>query len=476
MGTEEFRSLTLFDGLTDAQLSELVAAGSVVPFDAGDELWHQGDHADHWWVLIEGAIDIKRENNTVARMDVPGRWAGGLRAWDQEGVNMATGRGAEAGRVFRVPASVLRELTTAWFPFFGHLIAGLYGTARAVESTLLQRDALVTLGTLAAGLAHEINNPAAAASRAVDALESACQTLLSSLRHIADGEISAQQFKNLDSLRRQIEPSAAPPDPLALADAEETLSDWLVGHGVGNDWVIAPALAASGVDVAWCEQAAAVLGDALLEPGLEWVASTLSVSTLLSEVAESTRRVSEIVGAVKSYSQMDRAEVQRFDVTDGLESTLVMLGHKLKDVDIVRSYGSDVPEIDGHAGELNQVWTNLIDNAVDAMNGAGTLHLATRVVGNDVEVEVGDTGSGMPPEVLARAFEAFYTTKDVGKGTGLGLDIARRIVADRHGGTIGIESEPGHTVIRVRIPARAPERVTTSQRRPKGSESAPVPG
>jgi signal transduction histidine kinase len=319
----------------------------------------------------------------------------------------------------------------------------------------------VTLGTLAAGLAHEINNPASAATRAVDALQGACQTLLASLRHIADDEISAQQFKNLDSLRREIEPSTAIPDPLALAEDEEILSDWLTRHGVERDWVIAPTLAAAGVDVAWCERAAAVLDEAVLEPALEWVASTLSVFTLLSEIAESTRRVSEIVAAVKSYSQMDRAAIQRFDVTDGLESTIVMLGHKVKDLEIVRSYGSDVPEIEGHPGELNQVWTNLIDNAVDAMDGAGTLHLVTRFDGQDVVVEVGDTGPGMPPEVVARAFEAFFTTKDVGKGTGLGLDIARRIVEERHGGSISIESQPGKTIIRVQIPARAPERAAT---------------
>lgn len=457
MGIESLRSLELFDGLTDEQLSELAAAGTEMVTHAGEDLWQHGGHADFWWVLIEGAIDIRREDKNVARMDVPGRWAGGLRAWDSEGVYMATGRVAEAGRVFRVPADALRELTTAWFPFFGHLIAGLYGTARAVESSLLQRDALVTLGTLAAGLAHEINNPAAAATRAVDSLEGACQTLLSSLRHIADDEISAQQFKALDSLRREIEPSTAIPDPLALAESEDILTDWLSDHGVERDWVIAPTLAAAGVDVAWCERAASVLGEAVLEPALEWVASTLSVFTLLSEIAESTRRVSDIVGAVKSYTQMDRAAVQRFDVTDGIESTIVMLGHKLRDVEIVRSYGSDVPEIDGHPGELNQVWTNLIDNAVDAMEGAGTLTLRTQFDGEAVIVDVGDTGPGMPPEVVARAFEAFFTTKDVGKGTGLGLDIARRIVQERHGGSIRIESEPGHTVIRVRLPARAAE-------------------
>jgi signal transduction histidine kinase len=169
-------------------------------------------------------------------------------------------------------------------------------------------------------------------------------------------------------------------------------------------------------------------------------------------VKESTRRISELVAAVRSYSQMDRASMQHIDVTDGLDSTLAMLGHKLRDgVTVVRDYSADVPRIEAYAGELNQVWTNLIDNAVDAMDGTGTLRVATRVEGDGVVVEIGDTGTGMPSHVAARAFEAFYTTKDVGKGTGLGLDIARRVV-ERHGGTITIDSRPGKTVLRVRIP------------------------
>jgi signal transduction histidine kinase len=185
------------------------------------------------------------------------------------------------------------------------------------------------------------------------------------------------------------------------------------------------------------------------------VASTLAVAALLAEVKASTRRISELVAAVRSYSQMDRASMQHIDVADGLESTLVMLGHKLGDgVRVVREYGAGVPRIMAYAGELNQVWTNLIDNAVDAMDAAGTLRVATRVEGDHVVVEIGDTGPGMPPEVAARAFEAFSTTKDVGKGTGLGLDIARRIVVERHGGTVTIDSQPGKTVLRVRLPVR----------------------
>jgi signal transduction histidine kinase len=459
MRVDDLRPLNLFNGLTDDQLAELVEGGSEVHVEPGLDLFHEGEHADFWWVLIEGAIDlvrhVGREDVVVGRMDAPGRWAGGFRAWDEHGVYLATGRAVGAGRVLRVPAEVLRELSNAWFPFGGHLIEGLYKTARTIESTARQRDSLVTLGTLAAGLAHEINNPAAAATRAIDALEDVGQTLLSSLGRLARGEISAAQFTALDQLRREIRPPAAGLDPLALADAEERLSAWLTRHGVERDWVIAAPLAAAGVDLAWCERAATVLEGTALEPGLEWVASTLSMATLLSEVKESTRRVSELVAAVRSYSQLDRASMQHIDVTDGLESTLVMLGHKLRDgVKVVRDYGADVPQIEAYAGELNQVWTNLIDNAVDAMHGTGTLNVATRADGDGVVVEISDDGPGMLPPVAARAFEAFYTTKDVGKGTGLGLDIARRIVVERHGGTITIDSRPGMTVLRVRIPVR----------------------
>jgi len=459
MLVKDLRAINLFDGLTDDQLAELLAAGTEISIEPGIALFHEGEHADYWWVLVDGAIElarhIGREDTVVGRMDVPGRWAGGFRAWDEHGVYLATGRGIGPGRVLRVPSEALKERSTAWFPFGGHLIQGLYGTARNIEATARQRQSLVTLGTLAAGLAHEINNPAAAATRSVDALQGACDTLLSSLGRLADDDIAASQFTALDALRREIEPPTGVPDPLVLADAEDDLSSWLTDHGVERDWIIAPQLAAGGVDVAWCERAATILEGPALEPGLEWVASALSVGTLLSEVKESTRRISELVAAIKSHSQMDKSSMKTIDVTEGLESTLVMLGHKLRDgVTVVRDYGADVPRIEAYAGELNQVWTNLMDNAIDAMDGGGTLRVATRADGDGVVVEICDTGRGMPPQVLARAFEAFYTTKDVGKGTGLGLDIAKRIIEQRHSGTISIDSRPGQTVLAVRVPAR----------------------
>ena len=463
MRVADLRSLSLFDGLTDEQLGELAEAGTEVRIEPVVDLFQAGEHANSWWVLVEGAIDlvrhVGREQIVVGRMDVPGRWAGGFRAWDEHGVYLATGRGVVDGWVLRVPADVLRERSSAWFPFGGHLIEGLYRTARTIESTARQRDSLVALGTLAAGLAHEINNPAAAAGRSVEALGGACDTLLSSLGRLAQGDITAAQFTALDDLRREVGPSAGVLDPLDQADHEEALASWLARNGVERDWVVAPPLAAAGVDVAWCERAAVVLPGNALAPGLEWVASTFAVATLLSEVKESTRRISELVGAVRSYSQMDRASLQHMNVTDGLESTLVMLSQKLgAGVTVVRSYDPSVPRIEAYEGELNQVWTNLIDNAVDAMDGTGRLEIATRTEDDDIVVEIGDTGPGIAPDVAARAFEAFYTTKDVGKGTGLGLDIARRIVEERHGGSISIHSRPGETIMRVRLPVRPPRR------------------
>jgi signal transduction histidine kinase len=456
MRVDELRPLPIFEGLTDQQLAELVEGGSEVRIQPGVDLFREGEHADFWWLLVEGAIDlvrhVGREDTVVARMDAPGRWAGGFRAWDEHGVYLATGRGVTAGRVLRVPAELLRDLSNAWFPFGGHLIQGLYHTARSIESTARQRESLVTLGTLAAGLAHELNNPASAATRTVDALETACATLLSALSRLARDELTAEQFAALDALRGAIASGVLELDPLDRADREQALTSWLSGHGIQRGWIIAPPLAAAGVELAWCEQAATILPGSALEPGLEWVASSLSIAKLLGEAKTSTRRISELVAAVRSYSQLDRASLQRIDVTDGLDSTLVMLGHKLGGgVAVVRDYRAGVPPIEAYAGELNQVWTNLIDNAVDAMEGTGTLRVATQVQDDSVVVEISDTGPGMPPAVAARAFDAFYTTKGAA-GTGLGLDIARRIVVERHGGTIAIDSRPGETVLRVRLP------------------------
>ncbi|MFC7493628.1 MULTISPECIES: sensor histidine kinase [unclassified Nocardioides] len=452
---EQLSTLQIFTGLTPEQLAELAAAGEDLPVEPGVEVWHEGDHADFWWVLVDGVIDLHRrigpEIVRVGRME-PGRWAGGFRAWDEDGVYLASGRVVLSSRLLRIPALALRDLVQEWSPLGGHLIAGLYHTARSIESTARQRDALVTLGTFAAGLAHELNNPAAAATRAVAGLNDAAGTLLAALGDLAEGRLTPEQFAALDALRKRIPGPDQVPDALALADREEEIADWLEHRKVPDAWQLAPVLAAARVDLAWCDEAAAVLDDRTLAPGLVWVSSTLSARALLAEIDEATHRISELVDAARSYSQLDRASRQRTDVVEGIESTLTMLSGRLREVRLQREYAADVPPLDAYAGELNQVWTNLIGNAVDAMDGTGLLTITTRLDGADVVVEIGDTGTGMSPEVAARAFDAFYTTKDVGKGTGLGLDIARRIVVERHGGAIEIITPEVGTVMRVRLP------------------------
>lgn len=458
MNPDDLRPIGLFARADDDQLVALAGAGDEVRFECGDVLFQENHPAESWWVLLEGSVDLVRhvghEETRLGAMDVPGRWAGGFRAWDEHGVYLATGRAATAGRILRVPADALRALWTARFPLGLSLTEGVSQSARNYERMARQKEALAALGTLAAGLAHELNNPAAAAARAVDTLGEAHGAMLSSLRRLAAASVTAEQFTRLDTLRQELGPRPVE-KAMDVADREDDVSDWLSRHGVQREWMLAPVLAGSGADADWCERVAEVVGDARLEPALEWAASTLSAAALLEEVKESTRRIADLVAAVKSYSQLDRAPVQQTDLVEGLESTLVVLAHRIPDgVAVVRDYGRDVPRIQARAAELNQVWTNLIDNALDAMDGRGTLRISTRADRGDVVVEIADTGAGMTPETEEHAFDPFFTTKGVGEGTGLGLDISRRIV-ERHRGDIGIQSRPGETVLRVRLPVSA---------------------
>jgi signal transduction histidine kinase len=465
---DDLRTNFLTGALNDTQLAELAAAGEEVAFGPGEELFHEGDQAENLWILLEGHVELVRRFNNDANvlftMTTPGQWAGGWQAWDgaERGTgsrsldprlhpsHRLTGYAVTAGRMFRVPSEALGRLAGEWFPFGKHLIMGLYQNVRSIEAAAHQRESLVALGTLAAGLAHEINNPASAAVRAVVSLQ---ETVDAVIGELAQYTLPAEQYTALDQLRRElVQRPAHDRGALDDMDREDAAISWLGRRGVDRPWELAPGLTSAGADVEWLERVEQALGDDPLEPGLRWATTAITAGALLSELADTTNRISNLVEAVKTYSQMDRASLQHIDVHSGLDSTLTMLANKLVEIEVQRDFDAGLPHIDAYAAELNQVWTNLIDNAAEAMSGHGTLRLTTRVDRGAVVVDVSDTGHGMSPEVQTRAFEPFFTTKDVGSGVGLGLDMARRVVVEHHGGEISFDSSDAGTTVRVRLP------------------------
>ena len=457
MTFQEIRALEIFDGLPDQALHVLVDASDEVGFAAGDVLWVEGQPAVIWWVLLEGRLDmvrhVGRERMVMGSFTQPGQWGEGWAAFDPHGVYMVTGQATTDGRMLRVPVSAFRDLAGS-VPLIRHFLDGLFQTAREIEASTRQREALVSLGRLSAGLAHELNNPAAAAIRAVEALETSMRDARGAVRDLAGSEIDSGQYLALDALLAEAR-TPDDSDALVVADREERLSDWMIANDVDRDWILAPALAAASIEPEWCDRVLEIVGGRALQPALDWLAATMTSLALMGEVRTATQVVSGLVESVKSYSQMDRGSFQRIDVRDGLESTLVVLAHRLRPgIEIVRHFDEVVPSIDAYPGELNQVWTSLVENAVDAMGGHGvlTLSVAQSAEADRVLVSLADTGTGMAPEVLEHAFDVFFTTKEVGMGTGLGLSIARRVVVERHGGEISIESQPGATIVRVSLP------------------------
>lgn len=456
----DLRRASLTGRLSDEQLDDLMLLGRVHEFVPGEELFHEGRPADELWVLLDGKIELSQhfgqERSVFVIMDDPGQWTGGHAAWgsaDDHAVFLVTGVATTEGRCFVVPSTELARFVERWLPLSKHILDAVYQTVRRVDAEARQRASLLALGKLSAGLAHEINNPASAAMRAVESLRNTSDYMLHSLAELAERGVGSEQFLSLDRRREELlQRPLARLGALETADREEAVGMWMDRRGIDNAWLMAPTLAARGADEAWLQAVEDAIDPDAVSAALRWISSTVGVAGLLDELAEATSRITHLVQDVKTYSQMDRASLQRVDVAGCLESTVTMLSPKLTGIELVRAYDDDVPQIEVYAAELNQVWTNLIDNALDAMAGDGTLRLATRLDGDDVVVEITDDGPGIPPEIVHRVFEPFFTTKDVGSGTGLGLDISRRIVVERHGGQIAFDSSPGSTTAVVRLP------------------------
>jgi len=462
---EELRGCFLFESLSEEQLDWLVAHGTVETHEAGQDVYTQGGLAEYFYVLLNGEVQLVRRvdgadvvMNTASQ---PGAYAGATRAFisasgDQSYTSSL--RTVERSRLFRLRAEDYAYLLTTWFPMAVHLLDGLFLGMTNTESLVGQREKLIALGSLSAGLAHELNNPAAAEVRAAETLGARLadgrRVLVKLAPRLDEGSLSEMLDLLAEATGRAQEPQDL--SPLQAGDLEDQLTGRLEAAGVEEAWAVAPSLVSAGLDDAWLRRVIATTGDAAPD-AVRWLAAALDIDSLVREIRSSAGRISELVAAMKDYSHLDRAKFDEVDVHDGLESALVILGHKLKKgVKLVRNYDRSLPKICAQAGELNQVWTNIIDNAIDAMRGEGTLTIRTSRERECVAVEISDTGPGMAPEVQRRIFEPFFTTKDVGEGTGLGLDISYRVVVRRHHGDIRVQSEPGDTRFVVLLPIQQP--------------------
>ena len=358
-------------------------------------------------------------------------------------------------RFFVLRAEDFAWMMQAWFPMAIHLLEGLFLGMRTSAHIIGQRQQLLALGALSAGLTHELNNPAAAALRANAALRDRVAGMRHKLAMLAKEDVDPRLLRLLVDVQEeavQAVPEAPKLTPIQESEREDALSEWLDEHGVPDGWELAPIFVGAGTTPEFLDRVADQAPPAMLEGAVRWLAYTLETELLMHEITDSVARISSLVAAAKQYSNMDRAPHERVDIHAGLKSTLVMLAGKLRGLEVVKDFDPSLPKVPVYAGELNQVWTNLIDNAVQAMDGHGTLTVRTSMDGDRVRVEIGDTGPGVPEKLRRRIFEPFFTTKPVGQGTGLGLDISYRIVVGRHGGDLTVESQPGDTRFIVRLP------------------------
>ncbi|AKF83883.1 cyclic nucleotide-binding protein [Myxococcus fulvus 124B02] len=448
----ELRSSTLFSEVDAEEAERLRAESTHLELQPQEWLGHEGEPAS-FYLILEGELRITKTVGGVETL------ISVFRAGDFFGevplllgqCFLASSRALTHCRLLRLSHPSFWRMLADCPTANQRILSKMAERMKALQSISLQQEKLASLGTLAAGLAHELNNPVSAVMRGVRALGDRLRELPSLALSLDCRTLSEPQVRALEA-RASV--SAETLNPLDKGDAEDALARWLDARGVEEAWVMAPELVESGLSLEKLEHELASLSGEVLKGTLRWVAATRGISVLLDEVGQAGGRIASLVNAARAYTYLDEAPLQRVDVHDGLESTLAVLGHRLRGVHVVREYDRSLPPITAYGTELNQVWTSLIENATDAIkeNGGGTLRLRTHRDTDHVVVEVVDDGPGIPPEVLPRIFDPFFTTKGVGEGTGLGLSITHRVVSLLHQGEVIVTSRPGETCFQVRLP------------------------
>ncbi|MFJ9339307.1 ATP-binding protein [Streptomyces sp. NPDC101733] len=465
--------LEIFAGLTEDQLDWLVSVSTPKVLADGEVLFRDGEEADGFHVLLAGGLLVTKivdgreevltrhstEEESAAAEEHDGKPSAAHRFTGElplltDGSYVATASATgPATTVVAYPKPVFFEMLTRCHGVAAVLLPVLAWRIKSSEVQARKRATVEALGTLAAGLAHELNNPAAAVARAAQELAPALDRLTATA-HTWGATASGDERGVLERLAEEADrlPPPDTTDPLAQADAEEEIADWAQDVGAERYGLLGSGAADLGLELGWLLERLEGVSEPALPAALDHLAALLEARSLAAELRAAGPRISQLVAATRDYANLDRAPEQRFAVTDGLENTLVVLRAKLAGITIVRAYEPELPELTGYPGELNQVWTNLVDNAAEAMEGSGVLTLRARVEGVCMVVEITDSGRGIPVDVLPRIFEPFYTTKDVGKGTGLGLHLSYRIVTQRHQGSLAARSRPGETRMVVRLP------------------------